>query len=341
VRGLELVLPDGLLIRAQRGRYISRDGRFVLGGAGDGVTWPVPTYPRPSIKNAGGPYSDPSGAMDLVDLVVGSEGLFGVVTSCTLDLSPRPASFLDLFIGLGSEPDAVALRHHLVRIYAEELFGSVSALEYFGPGSRRYMDHAPRFFASGAEVAIYLRVPRLPGSESGPEEVLEILLQAPCPIDPDAILVLDRPDIQRTFQQARHSIPANTLEVIRRWGTRTVLTDTAVPPEHFGDYLERVHALLGGAGVEHLSFGHLGDCHLHFVLLPEPDQQELADGLYDRMVQLSADLGGVYSGEHGTGKSKRRDFLRCYGADAVEQVRRCKAAVDKHLLLNRGNVLPS
>ena len=53
----------------------------------------------------------------------------------------------------------------------------------------------------------------------------------------------------------------------------------------------------------------------------------------------SADLGGVYSGEHGTGKRKRRDFLRCYGQAAVEQVRRSKAALDPEFLLNRGNVV--
>jgi len=44
-------------------------------------------------------------------------------------------------------------------------------------------------------------------------------------------------------------------------------------------------------------------------------------------------------GEHGTGKRKRLDFLRCYGLEAVEQLRRCKAAVDPELLLNRGNVV--
>jgi FAD/FMN-containing dehydrogenase len=47
----------------------------------------------------------------------------------------------------------------------------------------------------------------------------------------------------------------------------------------------------------------------------------------------------VYSGEHGTGKRKRKDFLRCYGPEAAEDVRRCKAAVDPDMLFCRGNVI--
>ena len=50
-------------------------------------------------------------------------------------------------------------------------------------------------------------------------------------------------------------------------------------------------------------------------------------------------LGGVYSGEHGTGKRKRGDFLACNGPRGVEDIRRTKAALDPEFLLNRGNVV--
>ena len=56
------------------------------------------------------------------------------------------------------------------------------------------------------------------------------------------------------------------------------------------------------------------------------------------MIDLSSELGGVYSAEHGTGKRKRNDFRKCYGDEAVEMVRQSKLAVDPHLILNRGNV---
>jgi len=83
----------------------------------------------------------------------------------------------------------------------------------------------------------------------------------------------------------------------------------------------------------------LGDCHLHFHLIPTKDQQPKALEAYHQIVEKSAELGGVYSAEHGTGKRKRPDFLKCYGEEAAEQVRSAKAALDPDFLLNRGNVV--
>jgi D-lactate dehydrogenase (cytochrome) len=139
--------------------------------------------------------------------------------------------------------------------------------------------------------------------------------------------------------EARHSMPAHAVEVVQRRGTYTIMTDTVVPPECFAEFLESTHGLIGAAGIDYLAFGHFGDCHLHFTLLPEKEQLERATQIYDEVVATSAALGGVYSGEHGTGKRKRQDFVRCYGASAVEEVRRAKAAVDPHFILNRGTVV--
>ena len=57
------------------------------------------------------------------------------------------------------------------------------------------------------------------------------------------------------------------------------------------------------------------------------------------MIDLSAELGVVYSAEHGTGKRKRNDFKKCYGEQAVEMVRQSKLSLDPFMLLNKGNVI--
>ena len=78
---------------------------------------------------------------------------------------------------------------------------------------------------------------------------------------------------------------------------------------------------------------------MHFHLIPTKDQQHKALEAYHQIIEKSADLDGVYSAEHGTGKRKRPDFLKCYGEEAAEQVRSAKAALDPDFLLNRGNVV--
>ena len=86
-------------------------------------------------------------------------------------------------------------------------------------------------------------------------------------------------------------------------------------------------------------FGHLGDCHLHFHFIPTIDQQPEALLAYKKIIKKSAELGGVYSAEHGTGKRKKTDFLECFGINAADQVRKMKSSIDPFFLLNRGNVI--
>ena len=117
------------------------------------------------------------------------------------------------------------------------------------------------------------------------------------------------------------------------------MTYGAVPPDEFPAFLDYTHGLLQSAGLDYVAFGHFGDCHLHFTILPDKTNLDRALAAYDAIVAKSAELGGVYSGEHGTGKRKRKDFLRCYGPAAVEDVVRCKRAVDPWFLLNRDNVV--
>ncbi|MEI6168289.1 MAG: FAD-binding oxidoreductase [bacterium] len=339
VRAVEFVLPDGGFIRAERGQYRSVDGRFVLEDGLSSREWPVPRYSRPTIKNAGGPFSASDGVLDLVDLVVGSEGLFGVVTGCTFNLRESPGGKLDLFFSLSDEAAALAF-HRQVMTHLHGELGSLGALEYFGVNCVKHMDHHDVLFKGSDQVGIYLQVPLYGRSmEEAAEEWMDVITASGCGAHDDAIMLLDTERNWTMFMESRHSLPANALEVAKHRGTFTIMTDTVVPPDRFEEFLKFTHRILNEAGMEYVAFGHLGDCHLHFTLLPQCDQIEKGVALYDAIVAKSAELGGVYSGEHGTGKRKRRDFLRCYGAGAVEDVRRCKAVVDPGFVLNRGNVI--
>ena len=133
---------------------------------------------------------------------------------------------------------------------------------------------------------------------------LDILQEAPCRIRDDAIMILLSKTICRIFFEARYSMPANSLEVVKRRGTHTIMTDTVVPPERFAEFLEFAHGLIRSEGLDYLVFGHLGDCHLH-QHLPEKISSQ-GHCMYARIIEASATLGGVYSGEHGTGKGTGR-----------------------------------
>ena len=339
VTALDFILPDGMKISARRGEYMSKNGLFVIESLDGKKEFSVPRYPRPKIKNASGPYSAPDGAMDFVDLVIGSEGIFGIVTACEMRLASSPCGCLDLFLSLPAEDNAVAFLDYLQKNIPGGL-GQLTALEYFGVNCRKFMSHENLLFRADNQVGIYIQEPLTDKSvEDAAVAWLDRFESAGCGIDDDAVIMLDNDHDRKIFMEARHSMPANALEVVQHRGTYTIMTDTVVPSENFREFLEFTHKIIRSEGLEYLSFGHFGDCHLHFTILPEREKLTRATEVYDQIIAESARLGGVYSGEHGTGKRKRRDFLSCYGPEAVEQLRQCKAAVDPEFLLNRGNVV--
>ena len=339
VDAIRFLLPNGYLVNARRGEYVSQNGIFELVAPDQTFRLPVPRYPRPAIKNASGPYSASDGVMDFIDLVTGSEGLFGMVTAAVLRLEPRPADYLDLFMSLPSEDDAMTLLEKL-RNHLHGDLGSLTALEYFGVNCRHYMKHESRFFHGNDQVAVYIQVP-LRDMDPGDAAAtwLDLLLNLDAGVREEALLLLDNDRDRATFMEARHSMPAHAVEIVQQRGTYTIMTDTVVPPERFREFLRTTHALLQREKLDYLSFGHLGDCHLHITILPTREQLARTLEIYDQIIAHSASLGGVYSGEHGTGKRKRKDFARCYGETAIRQVQDAKASVDPRFLFNRGNVV--
>ena len=141
------------------------------------------------------------------------------------------------------------------------------------------------------------------------------------------------------FFEARHSMPANALQKAKEYKTASIITDTIVPPSSFNEFIKKTHKLIQNMEIDYLLFGHLGDCHLHFHLIPDSFNEDKAMKCYHEIIKLSSDLGGIYSAEHGTGKRKKQDFLECYGIDAIEQVKKCKEGFDPYFLLNSGNVI--
>ena len=341
VKSLDFLTPNGYKISCERGEYISKNGFFLLEFPNEKIKWNVPTYPRPKIKNASGPYSDESGQIDLVDLLIGSEGIFGVITKVTFKLKKMPDDFLNLFFTLPSEKQAVNFHHYMAK-YLNNNLSQLNAMEYFGFNCQNYMKHKNKLFKTSTQVGLYLQIPIYDETiEYVAENWMKILMDSKCEIKEDEIYLLNNGNEWQTFFEARHSIPENALKKTHELDTWSILTDTIVPSENFQKLLDETHAILKKTKIEYLLFGHLGDCHLHFHFIPTKLQQPLALKTYEKIIKICSKLGGVYSAEHGTGKRKRNDFKECYGEIAVKQIIKSKSSLDPNFLLNKGNVVIS
>ena len=339
VEEIEFILINGFSLSIKRGEYISKNGQFIIQCNKQKSIVQIPRYKRPDIKNASGPFSSQNSEIDFIDLIIGSEGIFGLITNCTLKLDNKPNAYLDLFLRLSDEKEAVEI-HQFLNKELNQGLSNITALEYFGYNCQYYMKNREFLFNNKNEVGLYIQVPIYNGSvESKSEEWAALLSKFNPSFDLSTISILSDPSSWKKFFEARHSMPDNALIKTQKMGGVSIITDTIVPPEKFQEYLVKIHNRLQKSNIEYLLFGHLGDCHLHFHLIPNKKQEKISLEIYDYMVDLSSELGGVYSAEHGTGKRKRNDFKKCYGNEAVNMVKNTKLGFDPGLLLNRGNII--
>ena len=338
VEGIEFIFPNGYGFFADRGQYVSDNSLFNLKNEEELVIFKVPTYSRPKIKNASGPYSSNGKNVDIVDCIIGSEGIYGMITRCKLKAKVKPKGYLDLFLCLNSEQEALDFYNKLSE-YLDGNLSLLNALEYFGYNCQKFMKHKNHFFKSKNQVGIYMQTPIDNSFDETCLKWMEAIDSFKMDLDDSSIFVLNDKRQRKLFFEARHSMPVNALEQSKELKGEGIITDTIVPPYNFSKFLENVHKIISKSKIEYLLFGHLGDCHLHFHLIPSSDQETRGKDVYNEIVKLSSSLGGVYSAEHGTGKRKRNDFIECYGKSAMQEVLESKLSVDCYSLVNKGNVI--
>jgi len=116
-------------------------------------------------------------------------------------------------------------------------------------------------------------------------------------------------------------------------------TDIAVPHEMFGEMNEFSKNTLMKSGLKFVSFGHIGDSHIHFNIIPQNyDELDAGKRIYGILVSKAVELGGTVSAEHGIGKLKHKYLETMYGKKGIDEIRRVKKCFDPEFLLNRGNM---
>ena len=115
--------------------------------------------------------------------------------------------------------------------------------------------------------------------------------------------------------------------------------DSAVPPEHLGDYLRAFDACLERHGLQGLPYGHFGDgcvhCRIDFPL-DDPDGPERYRAFVEEAAQIVAGFDGSMSGEHGDGRARSALLKYMYSDEALELFAQVKHLFDPQNLLNPG-----
>lgn len=127
------------------------------------------------------------------------------------------------------------------------------------------------------------------------------------------------------------------LEVVTADGTVLTVGGKNVK-DATAEFISFINQLDKESGMQMVSFGHAGDGNVHLcVVRGSRDEQSWKRELYANMDKAYAkayELGGVTSGEHGIGISKRRYFLRETHKENLAVMNSVKNALDPLHILN-------
>ncbi|MGH2451547.1 MAG: FAD-binding oxidoreductase, partial [Candidatus Limnocylindria bacterium] len=104
--------------------------------------------------------------------------------------------------------------------------------------------------------------------------------------------------------------------------------------------IRRAREIGAETGIAVIFYGHFGDGNVHTAILIDPsdeDEVRRADLLAHRLHELAVEVGGTVTGEHGTG-AVRQPYMRAEHGDALDVMRRLKAAFDPQGILNPGKI---
>ena len=284
------------------------------------------------VVRLGGQHLDPAG-LDLLGIVVGSEGLLGVVTEVTVRILPKPQTARALLLGfetIGRAGQCVA------DVIAAGII----------PAGMEMMDR-PAIHAAEAFVhAGYpLDVEALLIVElDGPFAECDYLVEQVAKIATANGAVTSRVSTSEDERLAFWAGRKAAFPAVGRISPDYYCMDGTIPRRRLPEVLRRMAALSDHYGLKVANVFHAGDGNLHPLILydaNQPGELERAEDFGADILRLCVEVGGVLTGEHGVGVEKRDLMGTMFTEIDLAHQQRVKCAFDPQLLLNPGKVFPT
>jgi len=283
------------------------------------------------VIRVGGRQLDPPG-LDLIGIVVGSEGLLGVVTEVTVRILPKPETARALLIGFPTVESAG-------QCVADTIGAGII------PAGMEMMDAlavqaAEAFVGVGypLDVAALLIV-ELDGVAAECDHLLDEVAGIARVNGAVSLRISQSEEERVAFWAGRKA----AFPAVGRIAPDYYCMDGTIPRRRLPDVLERMEALSRQYGLGVANVFHAGDGNLHPLILYDanvPGELDRAEAFGNDILRLCVEVGGVLTGEHGVGVEKRDLMPEMFSETDLKYQQRVKCAFDPDLLLNPGKVFP-
>jgi glycolate oxidase len=287
--------------------------------------------PNGDLIHIGGAALDPPG-LDLVGVLVGSEGTLAVVTKVILRLLRKPEAVQTLLAAFDSTEAAGNVVSDIIAA------GII-------PAAVEMMD---RLTVQAAEAAVH---PNFPEAEAiliveldGPAaEVSELfqLVEERCRERGARVIEVAQTDQQRArIWKGRKAAFA----AMGRVSPSYYVQDGVIPRTKLPEVLSRIRDLELRSGLRIGNVFHAGDGNLHPLVCydeNQPGQAELAETVAAEILTYCIEAGGSITGEHGVGADKAAQMPKMFTTDDLETMQWLRCAFDPGNLCNPGKVFPT
>ncbi|MBA3477554.1 MAG: FAD-binding protein [Lautropia sp.] len=294
------------------------------------ITGDVVTFGS-AIGCAGGALDSPG--LDLMALMVGSEGMLGVITEVVVKLVPKP---LLAQVVMASFDDVQKAGDAVAAIIAAGII----------PAGMEMMDKKATgavepFVKAGYDLAAEAIL--LVESDGTPEEVAgeiaameRVLRDSGC-----TRLAVSQSEAERLlFWSGRK----NAFPAAGRISADYYCMDGTIPRKGLGRMLLAIADMEVRYRLRCMNVFHAGDGNLHPLILFDanvPGEWERADLFGAEILELCVELGGTVTGEHGVGVEKINSMCVQFSAAERDAFFAVKRAFDPAGLLNPGKAIPT
>ena len=281
------------------------------------------------IIKAGSKNRKDTTGLDIKDMVIGSEGTLAIITKALLRLIGKPEKSQSLLVSFdslqsGIEAVPIILRQNLNPTAVEFIERKVVKLgedfldlKYPDPEAAAYL--LLTFDGAAAEI------------DAAIEKLKEILKAAS-----RRVIILDgsKPELDPANIWKIRGCLVKAVEAV----SEQEPLDIVVPIARVADFVEYVNKLENQSGMQMISFGHAGDGNVHLCVVRGGRSEELwekeLNANLEKLYAKASELGGLISGEHGLGLSKRSYFFAQTPAANVDLMNAIKKAFDQKGILN-------
>ncbi len=278
--------------------------------------------PDGSLVHFGGKTLDAPG-YDLAGVFVGSEGTLGIATKVILRIVKRPECVRTLLAAFPSTNEAGA---------------AVSGIIAAGmlPAAIEMMDNLS---IQAAEAAVHANYPNCGAL---------LLVELDGPVAEVEALMANVKEICRWNDASEIRVAQSDAERALVWKGRKaanyIVQDGVIPRTALPRVLSEIEGLSKEAGVRVANVFHAGDGNLHPLVLYDrriSGQEEAAEALSSKILELCIAAGGSITGEHGVGEDKKKAMAKMFAEPDLATMQRVRCAFDPLQLSNPTKIFPT